>query len=200
MPDPVKRSDAADGGRQALLKATVRVVARLGMRGLTHRAVAQEAGVAHGLVTHHFGTREALITAAFREDARTRETAATLNPGTGEISDIGAVISTVVQNEAEEEVYQYEMILEALRRPELIDDVRQTYRSFMEALQRELDLIGADRTDALSRVVFAALDGLILQQLLFGDSADTDEAIERLHALLRADVAVSRMRQSLDGA
>src|SRR3712207_5466329 len=51
-------------GREALLRATVHVVAREGLRGLTYRAVAEEAGVANTLVAHHFGTRDALLQAA----------------------------------------------------------------------------------------------------------------------------------------
>lgn len=197
MPEKSKRPDnAPDSGRAALLKATVRVVARLGMRGLTYRAVAQEAGVAHGLVAHHFGSRDALITAAFREDARTHDTPATLNPGTGDIADIGARISQIVATHSLEERYQYEMILESLRRPELIDDVRQIYRSFTDALARELQLVGADRVEPLSRVVFAALDGLILQQLITGDTAATESAVERLQSLIRADIAVARLKSS----
>lgn len=197
MPEKTTRPDnAPDGGRAALLKATVRVVARLGMRGLTYRAVAQEAGVAHGLVAHHFGSRDALITAAFREDARTHDTPATLNPGTGDIADIGANISQIVAAHSLEERYQYEMILESLRRPELIDDVRQIYSSFMDALARELQLVGADRVEPLSRVVFATLDGLIIQQLITGDAAATESAVERLQSLIRADIAVARLKSS----
>src|SRR3712207_8439845 len=51
-------------GRRALLAAAVHVVATRGLRHLTYRSVAQEAGVAHGLVAHHFGTRDALLEAA----------------------------------------------------------------------------------------------------------------------------------------
>ena len=46
-------------GRDALLTATVRVVARRGLRNLTYRAVAEEAGVTHGLVAHYFGWSQA---------------------------------------------------------------------------------------------------------------------------------------------
>src|SRR5438132_3593131 len=48
-------------GRQALLDAAVQVVGRSGLRGLTYRAVAAEAGVTQGLVAHHFGSRDRLI-------------------------------------------------------------------------------------------------------------------------------------------
>ena len=57
-------------GREALLDAAVRVVARGGLRRLTYRAVAQEAGVTHGLVVHHFGSRDALIEEALAHAVR----------------------------------------------------------------------------------------------------------------------------------
>ena len=60
------------GGREALLEATVRVVARAGLRKVTNRVVAEEAGVTHGLVSHHFGTRDALLRETLRR-ARQRQ-------------------------------------------------------------------------------------------------------------------------------
>lgn len=61
-----QRTSAFGAGRQALIEATITVVARAGLRNLTYRAVAKEAGVAHGLVAHHFGSRQALIEAALQ--------------------------------------------------------------------------------------------------------------------------------------
>ncbi|GAB3616719.1 TetR/AcrR family transcriptional regulator [Okibacterium endophyticum] len=197
MTDATKPPEERDGGREALIKATVSVVAEQGIRGLTYRAVAQKAGVAHGLVAHHFGSRDALIIAAFREDARTREANLELSPGTGRIDDIGANLSSIIANQPHEERYQYEMILESLRRPELIEDVRQIYRGYVAALEDELRLAGADRLGPLAQVVFAALDGLAIQQLINSDPAETERAIERLRSLIRADIAVSRLKESL---
>jgi AcrR family transcriptional regulator len=67
-----KRTDgwAYGDGREALLTAAVRVVARKGIRHLTYRALARQAGVTHGLVTYHFGSRDALIRAALQCTAR----------------------------------------------------------------------------------------------------------------------------------
>jgi AcrR family transcriptional regulator len=56
--DPAER-------REAILDAALVVIARSGFAGTTLRDVAAEAGVAHGLLRHHFGTREALLAAAF---------------------------------------------------------------------------------------------------------------------------------------
>ena len=43
------------GGRDALIEAAILVVAREGLRGLTIRSVAAEAGVTRGLFCSHFG-------------------------------------------------------------------------------------------------------------------------------------------------
>jgi TetR/AcrR family transcriptional regulator, regulator of biofilm formation and stress response len=48
-------------GREALLEATVRVVAEHGLRGLTYRRVAEAAQTTHALVSYHFGSWDALI-------------------------------------------------------------------------------------------------------------------------------------------
>jgi AcrR family transcriptional regulator len=60
--DPAER-------RAAILDAALVVIARSGFAGTTLRDVAAEAGVAHGLLRHHFGTREALLAAAFDQAA-----------------------------------------------------------------------------------------------------------------------------------
>src|SRR5690349_24381102 len=77
-------------GREALLKAAVRVVARGGLRRLTYRAVAEEAGVTHGLVVHHFGSRDALIEAPLEHTIRTSLSTSALEPGTGQVADFAA--------------------------------------------------------------------------------------------------------------
>lgn len=47
--------------RTQLLDAAIRVIAAHGLRGLTHRAVQQEAGLPHGSVTYYFKTRDQLV-------------------------------------------------------------------------------------------------------------------------------------------
>ena len=52
--------------RQKILEATLRVIARDGIRGTTHRAVASEAGVQLSLTTYYFRDLNELISLAFR--------------------------------------------------------------------------------------------------------------------------------------
>lgn len=60
------RTDA-DERRKLLIEATTRVLARDGASGASVRAIALEAGVSPGLVTHHFGGVDALIAATYAQ-------------------------------------------------------------------------------------------------------------------------------------
>lgn len=63
--DGSSRRAAVERRRSSILDAALVVIARSGFAGTTLRDVAAEAGVAHGLLRHHFGSREALLAAAF---------------------------------------------------------------------------------------------------------------------------------------
>ena len=125
-------------GREALLNAAVRVVARGGLRKLTYRAVAEEAGVTHGLVVHHFGSRDALIEAALEHAVRTSARTSSLEPGTGDIADFAAGLADMVTREPAMQMFQYELMLESRRRPELLPQIRALYDEYFEATEREL--------------------------------------------------------------
>ena len=65
----LKRRGARPRGeqtRQKILEATLRVIASDGVRGTTHRAIANEAGVPLSLTTYYFRDLNELISLAFR--------------------------------------------------------------------------------------------------------------------------------------
>ncbi len=74
---PQREAPRYGEGRSALLAAAVHVGATRGLRHLTYRSVAAEAGVAPGLVAHHFGTRDALIEEALERRRKAGEGPAT---------------------------------------------------------------------------------------------------------------------------
>ena len=63
-----ERSIAAEDKRRALLAAAVRVFARSGYHGARVGDVAEEAGVAHGLLYHYFDSKEDVLRTIFREN------------------------------------------------------------------------------------------------------------------------------------
>lgn len=176
-------------GKQALLDAAVRVVAQKGLRGLTHRAVASEAGVTQGLVAHHFGTRQTLIREAIRS-AGIESIGSTLtpehNPDLGHFVDgLQAFLDETVELQA----FQYEIALEARRDAALGEEVTALYDAYIAATGESLEAVGIRADDTFTRLVFAALDGLSFQQLVYGRNAKTDACVAELRALLAARAA-----------
>lgn len=172
-------------GRRALLAAAVHVVATRGLRHLTYRSVAQEAGVAHGLVAHHFGTRDALLEAALEFSLGNSVGSISSEPGSGDLDALFAGVVEMVRAHPDDQAFQYELILEARRRPELRPQVEQVYATYREALRTELAAAGIAADDALVHLVFAAVDGLVFQQVCLEEPARTPAALECLRALLR---------------
>jgi AcrR family transcriptional regulator len=181
---PRKRVDYGTG-REALLNAAVRVVARGGLRKLTYRAVAEEAGVTHGLVVHHFGSRDALIKASLEHAVRTSASTSALEPGTGNVADFAAGLADMVTREPALQTFQYELMLESRRRPDLLPQIRALYNEYFEATERELSrILPEGATPALTRLVFAALEGLVLHQLVLDEPDVTEAALKELRGLL----------------
>jgi TetR/AcrR family transcriptional regulator, regulator of biofilm formation and stress response len=177
-------SRAYGEGREALLAAAVRVVATKGLRHLTYRAVAQEAGVTHGLVTHHFGTRDALIESALRYSLDNSVAGMSTEPGSGRIEALFEGLAQLVADDPDTQAFQYELALESRRRPELRPALKTLYDGYRDALRQELAHCGTGTDDPLVQLVFAAVDGLVFQQVCGVNNTTTDEALARLRGII----------------
>ena len=100
-----------------------------------------------------------------------------------ELEDFAADVPHTLREHPEDAVFQYELLLRALRSPALLYDVRKSYDDYIGAIAKSLRGFGIEN-DAVARLVFAALDGLTLQQLLHRDSDLTEETIAVLRQLL----------------
>ena len=108
-----------------------------------------------------------------------------LESGTGRLEDLGAGTSRMVQTDAQNlPGVDYELVLEARRRPELAPAVHALYDRYLDATRRELGRIGLVGDEPLVHLVFAALDGLVIEMLVYGRVDEADAAIARLHELL----------------
>jgi AcrR family transcriptional regulator len=161
-------------------------VARDGLDGVTFRAVAREAGVTHGLASYHFGTREAMIHEGLAWAAQHAIDDSRIAHDAESLDDFAADLPALIDDRPEEAIFQFRLAVEALRRPELLDDVRVSYDKYVDAIAQTLERFGLGGDPALARVVFAALDGLNLQQLMYGDVARAEEALAALRRLLEA--------------
>src|SRR5690348_6545106 len=64
----VERSTAAEEKRRVILDAAVRVFARKGFHTSRVGDIAEEAGVAHGLLYHYFSSKDEVLETVFREN------------------------------------------------------------------------------------------------------------------------------------
>ncbi|MBT2534645.1 TetR/AcrR family transcriptional regulator [Arthrobacter sp. ISL-69] len=172
-------------GKEALLRAAVSVVARKGLRGLTYRSVAEAAGVNNTLVAHHFGTRDALIAAALGWATEQSISASRLREAAALGHSFTETLLDELLAEPELQVFQYEMILEARRRPELSEAVTALYESYVDALAAGLGAAGlTTNVRVVARTLFAALDGLVLQYLAGVDRSAIAASLDEVHDVL----------------
>ncbi|WP_432095735.1 TetR/AcrR family transcriptional regulator [Streptomyces sp. bgisy100] len=158
---------ARTGSRPALIADTaIRLLAERGLRGLTHRAVDEAAGLPAGSTSNHARTRAALLEAAVRQLALrdTRVFGAEIVTPDGPEDLARAVARTVHRYLTEHPdllLARYELALEATRRPELrpiYDAAGKPFRDVLTALLARWGSAEPER-HALSLVAWA--DGVM---------------------------------------
>jgi AcrR family transcriptional regulator len=174
----------------------MRVVERNGMRGLTIRATAAEAGVTHGLVRHHFGSRAALLEATLEHAVSITVDAINFESNSDDPGDIAHDLSATIESTVELCAFQFEIMLESRRQPSMLPQIRAMMSSYELATQRALERVGLGDDPEVARVVFAAMDGLALQQITFGEPERTDAGVHILSTLIEA-LATVRANRSL---
>lgn len=184
-------------GREALIAAAVRVVARHGLHGMTFRKVAHEAGVNNSLVAHHFGSLSSLASAALAWSATTALNDSHLAGFLESSEDYRSALWSTLSEEKDLHVYQFEMILEASRDEAIRSHIIAMYDQYTSEVSRSMfgDSVNDDE-HALARAVFAALDGLVLQFVsgaINREQVDSSvAALWKLAALASASSSASR--------
>jgi AcrR family transcriptional regulator len=171
-------------GKLALLDAAISVVAEGGLRRLTWRAVAQRAGVTHGLVAHHFGSRDALIAGALDLAVQRNIDSSRLVSGTDRPQDFAVDLVEMATTDADAQAFQYELILEARRNPELRPHVQTLLRTYRRNARLALVELGLPDDEPLADLIYAALDGLTFGIYAEDDPARARAALGRLQELL----------------
>ncbi|MFE5325180.1 TetR/AcrR family transcriptional regulator [Embleya sp. NPDC056575] len=178
MSTPVRAPRSAGGAarREALLDATVRLLARDGARAVTHRAVAVEAGTTHGSTRYYFGTREQLLDEALRrlagrqiDEIRTvLRRSATADPQEF-ATRLARYMTDTVAGDRDASIARYELFLEVARRPELRPALAEWGAVQREALAARLAAVGAAEPEAAAADLLTLLNGLVLEQLATPD-------------------------------
>ena len=174
-------------GREALIAATIRVVATNGLAKLTYRAVAAEAGVTHGTVQHHFTNLDELLEAALAYCVQISLAGSALDSESDSIDDWGVKIGPGVRATLDEQVFQFELVLESRLRPELQPHVDRYYENYRAATRKSLRALGLPHDLHTVDVIFSAIDGLVFRAVTLGgdELINLDGQIDRLRQVLR---------------
>ncbi|MEH1101942.1 TetR/AcrR family transcriptional regulator [Micromonospora sp. CPCC 205561] len=181
-----------------LTDAAIDVLAELGMRGLTHRAVDARAGLPQGTTSAYFRTRRALIEAVVRRladlDRADLEASRLPAPVGAPADDIAAVASGIaalldswMSTARNRTLARYACLLEATHRPELRTILVHGDASRAQA-RAMLAAAGARDPERAGDHLVACVDGLLFDRLA-GAGART--APPPGTAANRADLAVA---------
>jgi DNA-binding transcriptional regulator YbjK len=185
--------------RAAIIEATIRLIGREGVDGITHRAVAHEAGVSLSSTTYHFASRDEIVSEALRHVAaleieRIARDAETLAEGHADVPSIARALAAWLAEQVHgDELLRvragYHLQLEAGRRPEL----RAIHVAWGQAVQglteRVLRAAGSPRPHTDASILSSAIDGLRLDEVTAprpGFERRARPVIERLLAILTA--------------
>lgn len=169
--------------REEIIAATLRIVERDGVAGVTHRAVAREADVPASSAVYYFKTMDDLLVAALTAASDTYiGQLADLRSSQGEaVAGLARVIASAGGEGRARALAERELNLLAARRPAL----RPVARRWRDAVSEVARAQGAD--DLTVRQFAATADGLCAR-ILLGDEDLTESRItETLQHALRGD-------------
>jgi TetR/AcrR family transcriptional regulator, regulator of biofilm formation and stress response len=169
------RRPSAEAIRTAIIDATIRLIGRDGVDGVTHRAVAAEAGVSLSSTTYHFASRDEIITEALRRVADleleriARDAEALLEVHADVPSIARALTAWLTEQVTGDDLVRvragYHLQLEAARRPEL----RAIHVAWGQAVQGlaegVLRAAGSPTPHTDAGILSSTIDGLRLDEV-----------------------------------
>lgn len=184
---PVERPRGA-ARRDAMLRAVLKIVGDTGPEAVTHRRVAEVAGLPLASTTYWFSSKEELLAAALEraanaDIARLRHAAeATVDEEPADA--VGrAILSQVgegLRSSRASLVAAYSLWLEAARRPALRALAVRWTDEYHDVVAQLLERSGASDPVTTARLVVAAADGLVMDQLARGGTSDLQPPLREL--------------------
>lgn len=179
------RKARGDKRRGEIIDATLRVIEREGVAGVTHRTVAREAGVPTTSTTYHFDSLDDLLIATLISCAREmatevywmidrarareglRRSAGHSTSGPGAAEEVAGLLADALGPRRGRTMAEYELYLLAARRPAL----RPAARRWLDVLT---SMVRHDDEVAF-RVFLAGIDGLLIQGLIDDEPPSAEE-------------------------
>ena len=180
------RSIAQEEKRRLILDAAVRTFARNGYHATRVGDIAEEAGVAYGLVYHYFSSKEDLLETIFRESwtellAAIRTVEESEHAATEQLRQVTAILLRAWRRQPD---LVRVLVREVARSPEVqrrVDEIGEVF-SAIERIVRRGQADGEFRTDVDPRLASWILYGAIEEILtgwVLGQLPDRDEEVAR---------------------
>ncbi|MCY9786719.1 TetR/AcrR family transcriptional regulator [Nocardiopsis sp. EMB25] len=195
MPNPTERVE--------LIAATaLELIADRGLRGLTHRAVDEAAGLPPGSTSYHARTRQRLIETALtwlveQEEKDTVPLLRLADVSREETARLAALfVRTSVTRDRKRSLARYELALEAARNPELREVYDRLGERFRDTLDGLMAALGSPTPRRHTRAFLGWTEGTLFDSLVgVGAASPLSEeelrttALAVLDGLLDADPA-----------
>ena len=184
--DLTPRSVAQEEKRRIILDAAVRVFARDGYHTSRVGDIAEEAGVAHGLLYHYFGSKDEVLATVFRENwrellERFRAVEGSDEPADEKLAGIAKILLRTWRNDP---ALVTVMVREVARTPHVQQQVAEIHEAFRliervieQGLSDGLFRAGLDARFA-SWIFYGALEEILTGWVL-GQLPDGDEEVAR---------------------
>ncbi|MGH3450069.1 MAG: TetR/AcrR family transcriptional regulator [Haloechinothrix sp.] len=181
--------------RNEIIEATLRVIERDGVAGVTHRTVAREAGVPTASTTYHYASLDDLLVATLISCARAmatevywmidrarsreglRRSADSTMGGPSAADEVSGLLAEALGPRRGRTMAEYELYLLAARRPSL----RPAARRWLDVLT---SMVRHDDEVAF-RVFLAGIDGLLIQGLIDDEPPSSEELRPVVEYLLK---------------
>jgi TetR/AcrR family transcriptional regulator, fatty acid metabolism regulator protein len=181
-----ERSIAQEDKRRLILAAAVRVFARRGYHGARVGDIAEEAGVAHGLLYHYFSSKEQVLQTVFRENwgellERFRAVEAADEPAGEKLAGIAKILLRTWRNDPDLVTV---MVREVARSPQLQGQVTEVGEAFaiVQRVVEQGQAEGTFRSDIDPRlaswIVYGGLEEVLTGWVL-GQLADGEDEVTR---------------------
>ncbi|HEY8409675.1 MAG TPA: TetR/AcrR family transcriptional regulator [Gaiellaceae bacterium] len=180
----VERATAAEEKRRLILDAAVRVFARSGFHTSRVGDIAEEAGVAHGLLYHYFSSKDEVLETIFREQwgilvDRISAIEASGEPAVDQLRHVAAV---VLRNWRHQPDVIRVLVREIARSPEVQQRIGELVKP-IAAVQRIIERgqasgeLRADLHPQFAAVVFYGGIEELLSGWVLGQLPDDDESV-----------------------
>ena len=188
------RSQRRGQAREAILLATLNLIAESGVDAITHRRVAERARVSLGSTTHHFSGRRELLQESFRQyllwgNRMIRVLATAVEESEKHpIDQVREILIALVEREfANPELVraEYELLLYARRDPELAQMVANWEANMVAALAAVLREAGIHQPTAWAHTLVNFLRGFEIERLV-KPGLGREQFVQRLTPLLEA--------------